>query len=77
MELAALSSAMRVRLTRKHAERIDGVDLRGYEPGDVFDLPKAEADLLLAEQWAVPERRERVTASAPHRPVARSPWKAA
>jgi hypothetical protein len=44
---------MRVRLTRKLAEQIDGVDLRGCEVGDVLDLPRAEARLLLAERWAV------------------------
>jgi len=59
MDLAIGPFAMRVRLTRKHAERIDGVDLRGYEPGDVLDLPQWDADLLLAEEWAIPERRDR------------------
>lgn len=50
---------MKVRLTRKHADCIDGVDLRGDEPGDLLDLPAADARLLVAEQWGVPERRER------------------
>ena len=58
---------MKVRLTRKHADRIDGVDLRGREPGDLLDLPTHDARLLLAEQWAIPERRERQTATAPRR----------
>ena len=49
---------MRVRLIRKHAERIDGVDLRGCEPGDVLDVSAADGRLLIAEQWAMPERRE-------------------
>jgi hypothetical protein len=48
---------MRVRLTRKFAAQIDGVDLDGYEVGDTLDLPPAEARLLLLEEWAVPERR--------------------
>ena len=58
---------MRVRLTRKLAEQIDGIDLRGCEVGDVLDLPRAEARLLLAEQWALPDTggRER----ARRRPV--------
>jgi hypothetical protein len=58
---------MKVRLTRKHAEFIDGVDLRGHEPGDVLDLPPENARLLVVEQWAVPERRERSDTSGPKR----------
>jgi hypothetical protein len=45
---------MRVRLTRKLSDRIDGVDLRARRVGQVLDLPLAQAHLLLAEQWAVP-----------------------
>jgi hypothetical protein len=41
---------MRVRLTRKLSDRIDGV----RRVGQVLDLPLAQAHLLLAEQWAVP-----------------------
>jgi hypothetical protein len=48
---------MRVLLRRKLAESIDGVDLSGRKAGDVFDLPVADAQLLIAEQWAIPERR--------------------
>jgi hypothetical protein len=42
----------RVRLTRKFAERIDGVDLSDRRVGEVIDMSPAEARLLLAEQWA-------------------------
>jgi hypothetical protein len=48
---------MRVRLTRKFAERIDGVDLKAHEVGDVIDLPLSEGRLLIAERWAIVERR--------------------
>ncbi len=48
---------LRVRLTRKYAERIDGVDLRAHSVGDVLDLPATEGRLLIAEEWAIPERR--------------------
>jgi hypothetical protein len=58
---------MRVRLTRKHAERIDGIDLKGCEPGDLLNLPPDEARLLVAEGWAVPERRNRQTPTGPRR----------
>jgi hypothetical protein len=42
----------RVRLTRKLAERIDGVDLSDRRVGETIDVLPAEARLLLAEQWA-------------------------
>jgi hypothetical protein len=58
---------MKVRLTRKHAERIDGIDLRGREPGDLLDLPPREARMIVAEQWAIPERRERQTRATTRR----------
>jgi hypothetical protein len=48
---------MKVWLTRKYAERIDGVDLSGRQIGDRMDLPQVEAQLLVAEQWALPDRR--------------------
>jgi len=43
---------MKIRLTRKLAEFIDGVDLRSFQVGDVVDLTAADANLLLAEGWA-------------------------
>jgi hypothetical protein len=48
---------MKVWLIRKYAERIDGVDLTGRHIGDRIDLPQIEAELLVAEQWALPDRR--------------------
>jgi hypothetical protein len=48
---------MKVRLTRKYADRINGIDLRGREPGDLLDLEPRDARLLLAEEWATVERR--------------------
>jgi len=44
---------MRVRLTRKLARCIDGVDLSQHQCGDVFELTHHDAELLIAEQWAV------------------------
>ena len=63
-----IRDGMKVLLTRKYAERIDGVDLRGKEPGDLLDIPREDARMLLAEEWAIPERRETEAASeAPRR----------
>jgi len=44
---------MRVRLIRKFAQRIDGVDLSRNRPGDILDLSPHEATLLICERWAV------------------------
>ena len=44
---------MRVRLIRKLAEYIDGVDLSRSRTGDILDLSPYEARLLIAERWAV------------------------
>jgi hypothetical protein len=43
---------MRIRLTRKLCDRIDGIDLSRYRVGDVLDLSMYEAALLIAEGWA-------------------------
>jgi len=45
---------MHVRLTRKLAERVDGIDLAGHREGDVLELGQREAELLIAEGWAKP-----------------------
>jgi hypothetical protein len=49
---------MLVRLMCKYAEKIDGVDLKGCAPGDLLEVSHSEGRLLLAEQWAIPERRQ-------------------
>ena len=58
---------VQVRLTRKLAEEIDGVDLSTRQVGDVFRLPEAEARLLVAEDWAVPtEKHSKRYSTASH-----------
>ena len=42
-----------VRLIRKLAETIDGIDLSGRSLGDTFPVPPTDARLLIAERWAV------------------------
>lgn len=51
---------MRVRLLRKLAEEIDGVDLSHNQVGDVIDLPLHKGLMLIAEGWAIYERRSTV-----------------
>ena len=50
---------MRIRLVRKLASQLDGIDLSDYHEGDVVDLPRAQAELLIAERWALPYRGTR------------------
>jgi hypothetical protein len=49
-----------VLLTKKLAQKIDGVDLSAHKVGDVFDVNADDGRLLLAEQWAIPDRRSDV-----------------
>lgn len=48
---------MRVRVVRKLADCVDGVDLSRCGEGDLIDLTEHDARLIVAEQWAVPARR--------------------
>jgi hypothetical protein len=45
---------MQVRLVRKLADRVNGVDLTRFAIGDTIDLPERDARMLIAEGWAVP-----------------------
>jgi hypothetical protein len=58
---------MLVRLTRKLADMIDGVDLSAYRVGQNLHLSATEARLLIAEGWAeMVERRKRPRTHAGH-----------
>ena len=43
---------MKVRLTRKFADLINGIDLSKAHTGETLDLSQREAEILLAEGWA-------------------------
>jgi hypothetical protein len=49
-----VSLCMWVRLTRKLADFVDGVDISRRHVGEVFELPIPDANLLIAEAWAEP-----------------------
>jgi hypothetical protein len=51
---------MRIQLIRKLADHLDGIDVSAYREGDVFDLSRREAELLIAEGWAIPSFEEAV-----------------
>jgi hypothetical protein len=48
--------AMQIVLSRKLAACLDGIDVSGVAEGDVLDLPRRDAELLVAEGWARPHR---------------------
>jgi len=56
---------VQVRLTRKLAEVIDGVDLSRRRVGDVFRLAEPEARLLVAEEWAVTTAKRDASPATP------------
>jgi hypothetical protein len=65
-----------VRLLRKYAENIDGVNLEGAVVGDRLDLSPREANILIAEGWAIHADDERVKRLLPRALAADSPGRA-
>ena len=51
---------MRIQLTRKLADHLDGIDVSHHGEGDALDLPSRDAKLLIAEGWAIPLSESRV-----------------
>ena len=51
--LGLRGAGMWVRLTKRLADCIDGVNLSVHQVGDVFEVTRHEAELLVAEAWAV------------------------
>ena len=46
------SGVIRVRLTRKLASYLNGIDVSRCRVGDVIELPEEAARMLIAEGWA-------------------------
>jgi hypothetical protein len=69
---------MKVRLTRKFAELIDGIDLSHAKQGDTLDLSARDALTLIAEGWAapVPSSHRAVAHERPRRSASRRNKKA-
>ena len=55
---------MQVRLLRKFAQFIDGVDLTHHAVGEVFEMQAPQANLLIAEGWAEVYAGDRVAGSS-------------
>lgn len=45
---------MLIKLVRKLANRLNGIDLTNVSVGDVVDVTDRQASLLIAEGWAQP-----------------------
>jgi hypothetical protein len=56
---------MRVRLTAKLAEVVNGIDLSPYTEGDIIELSEHDAQLLIAEKWAETVDQRQDVAPAP------------
>jgi len=56
---------MKVRLIRKLADQLDGVNVSQKRVGDVLDLGPEQARALIAEGWATADERRRSSASRP------------
>lgn len=52
---------IRVRLTKKLAAILNGVDVSGLQIGDVIELPDSAARMMIAEGWAAPATEPVVT----------------
>jgi len=84
VESRSLKSArvkrMWIRLTRKLANFLNGIDVSDRHVGDVFELPTFSAHLLIAEGWAeryIPVRQPEVFGdrqAGPSESSAAEPW---
>jgi hypothetical protein len=66
---------MQIQLVRKLADHLDGIDVSAYAQGDVIELPRRDAELLIAEGWALAyygsaNREIRGASAAPERAMA-------
>lgn len=57
-ESCSIRDSMRVRLVRKLADRVDGIDLTHCDVGEVIELPEPDGRLIIAERWGEFARRQ-------------------
>lgn len=50
---------MRVRITRQPLGVVQGMSLKYYRPGEVYELPPSLAEYLVVEDFAIFEMRDR------------------
>jgi hypothetical protein len=56
---------LRVRLTKKLAAVMNGVDVSSANVGDILELPDAAAHMMIAEGWAEPVESAPLPFSSP------------
>lgn len=54
-----ISIVVRIRLTRKLAGVLNGLDVSSLRVGDVIELPDSAARMMIAERWAEPVVEQR------------------
>ena len=60
---------MRIRLTRELAQRLDSLALSSHAKDTVVELPRYEAELFIAEGWAIrAEELQTASGKRPQRP---------
>lgn len=62
---------VKVKLTRKLARVLNGIDVTGWHEGDVVELRDQDARLLIAEGWAAAAVKEQEWPTAQDRPPPR------
>ena len=55
----------RVRLTKKLAAVMNGIDVSSLNVGDLLELPDSAAHMMIAEGWAEPAESVPLTFAAP------------
>ena len=63
---------MKVRLTRKLAQILNGVDVTRVHEGELLELSPRDAGLLLAAEWAVPAESVQTTERAKVVPISQA-----
>ena len=58
---------MKIRLTKRLARFLNGIDLSDAQAGEVMDVSEREAALLVREGWAAPIEEGGTLTAAPHR----------
>ena len=49
---------MKIKITREPRSLINGISLRHYRQGEVYDVPPSLAELLVMEDYAIIEMRD-------------------
>jgi hypothetical protein len=59
MTFGSAQRDMRVKITRQPTGVVQGMSLRYYKPGEVYELPPSLAEFLVMEKYAIVEMRDR------------------